>query len=112
VAVVHVNLNKPQENLGELLCIIICNICPQIWRYYCHWLMPYSCEWQFGLAYEQHFTYDSVWAIQFILRVVYICSRSQFCILCTVHIKIECVWWFTAFGLTLANFKCNWKWNL
>jgi hypothetical protein len=89
--VLRVNLNKPHEKLGELLCIIIYNICPQIWRCYCHWLVPYSCEWPYGLAYVQHFTYDSVWAIQFILHVVYICSRSQFCVLCTVHIKIECV---------------------
>jgi hypothetical protein len=39
----------------------------------------------------QHYTYDLVWAIQFIVHVVYICSWSQFCIFGTVHIKNECV---------------------
>lgn len=39
----------------------------------------------------QHYTYDSVWAIQFIVHLVYICSRSQFYILGTVNIKIEYV---------------------
>jgi len=39
----------------------------------------------------RHYTHDSVWAIQFIVHLVYICSRCQFCILGTVHIKIEYV---------------------
>ena len=81
----HVNLNIPQENLGELLCIIIYKILLSLACALVMWMTVWFsiCAALYIWLSLSHSVYCTC--------SIYICSRSQFHILCTVHIKIKCV---------------------